>query len=88
MIKFPVDFQDKLKAPKNMNGGYPYSISAYDLMADFSYAALDVEDDWIEKKNVGEHQGRKLKLPKFPKDGAYILGVVNGRLQWIETEEC
>lgn len=88
-IKLPVDFEEKIKTPASNNGsGYPYRISASDLMKNFSYSALDAESDWIEQSNVGVYEGRKLKLPQFPGSGTFVLGCINGRLQWIATEEC
>jgi hypothetical protein len=88
MVKIPIDFEEKVKLGADPNG-YPYRISARDLMADFSYAALDVEDDWVEKISVGSHGGRKIKLPALPKGGGvYLLGCVNGKIDWIEAETC
>lgn len=44
-VKFPVDFEEKVKAPPAVGGGgYPYQISAKDLMEDFTTAALQVDD--------------------------------------------
>ena len=88
-LKLPVDFEAKVKQATSASGaGYPFRISARDLMQNFAYAALDAEDDWIEQGSVGAHQGRKLKLPQLPGSGTYVLGCVNGTVQWIETEEC
>ncbi len=30
----------------------------------------------------------KSVIPKAPNSGTFVLGAVNGTLQWIETEEC
>ena len=43
MIKFPVDFEQKVKLPAGPGGGYPVQISAKDLMRDFRFAALQVD---------------------------------------------
>ena len=44
-MKLPVDFEQKVKLPPQVNGvSYPYRISAKDLMDDFKYAALQVDD--------------------------------------------
>ena len=44
-IKFPVDFERMAKLPPAPDGnGYPYRISAKDLMADFKAAGLLVDD--------------------------------------------
>jgi len=89
-LEFPVDFTDKAKMPANASGtGYPYRISANDLMRDFHYAALDAEDGWIESSD-GPWDGRKLKLPAIPKGSAeqyYILAVSGGTLEWLQYKE-
>lgn len=87
-LKFPVDFTDKAKQAPSANGtGYPYRISANDLMRDFHYAGLIAEDGWIEP-NSGLYDGRKLKLPKVPSgDGMYVLSVTAGEFAWLEFEE-
>ena len=88
MVKIPVNFEEKVKGSTDPTG-YPYRISAKDLMEDFSYAALDAEEGWIEKVSVGNHAGRKLKMPALPKkDGTFLLGCVNGKLDWVEAESC
>ena len=88
-LKLPIDFDEKVKTAPSANGtGYPYRISASDLMANFTYAALIVEDDWVESESSGSYQGRKLKLPELPGGGTHVLGCVDGEIQWIETESC
>jgi len=89
MITFPVDFENKVKSAKSAGGdGYPTQISAADLMKDFAMAALDADDSLVETVRIGEHQSRKLKIPAVPSGGTYVLGAVNGSMQWIATEEC
>ena len=44
MGPLPVNFEAKLKEPKAINGGYPYSIKAEDLMKNFVDAKLEVDD--------------------------------------------
>lgn len=85
---FPVDFTDKAKEPISPGGtGYPYRISANDLMRNFHYAALVAEDGWIEPDS-GLYDGRKLKLPAIPSgDKIYILSVNGGELGWLEYKE-
>jgi hypothetical protein len=89
-MDFPVDFTEKIKLPAQGGGtGYPYRISADDLMRDFYFAALDAEDGWIETTKDSIYTSRKLKLPKLPTgEGLFVLGVSSGELQWIETESC
>lgn len=89
MIDLPIKFDQLAKMPGGAGGtGYPYRISARDLMANFEYAALDADDSWIESTGTSSGQGRKLKLPALPGGGKHVLGCVDGTLQWIETEEC
>lgn len=89
-MDLPVNFANKVTLPKSANGtGYPYRISANDLDKNFAYAALDAHESWIETTNIGEHPGRKLLLPEIPSgEGTYVLGCVNGSVQWIATEDC
>ena len=70
-MSLPVNFEERVRAAPAANGiGYPYRISAADLMANFNY--LD-----------------KNGLPDPPSEsGTYVLGCVDGVIQWIETEDC
>lgn len=88
-IELPVDFTEKAKLPSSVNGsGYPYRISADDLMRDFYYAALDAEDGWIEEAESGSYQSRKLKLPALPSDqGIFFLVANNGNIEWLQYQE-
>ena len=89
MIDLPIKFDQLVKLPGDAGGtGYPYRISAKDLMENFEYAALDADDSWIESTGTSTGQGRKLKLPPLTTGGTHVLGCVDGTLQWIETEEC
>jgi hypothetical protein len=86
----PVDFEERVKRPKSNNGGdYPYAIKARDLMQNFVYAAIDVDETLIEDTTgQGGHRQRRLKIPSAPSSGTHVLGVVDGTIQWIATEEC
>ena len=90
MDKLPVDFEAKARGAKQASGGgYPVQISAADLMKNFAYAALDADPSLIEQTTVqGGHPARKLKIPAVPGGGTYVLGAVDGSLQWIATEAC
>jgi len=85
----PVDFQAKAKEPRKPGGGYPLQLSSEDLMKNFVFAALQAEEGWLEEA-TGQlgHRARKLKLPAINATGTYVLGTVDGTLQWIETEDC
>jgi hypothetical protein len=72
MSNLPVDFQDKAKSAPAIGGaGYPYRISAKDLMQDFVFASLEVDTTahssglaLSESKTTGQggHAGRKISL--------------------------
>jgi hypothetical protein len=93
-MDFPVDFQKKAALPPPADGnGYPYQISARDLMENLKFAALEVEPTTkggIALKETVENGIRKISLviPVMPTTGTHVLGAVNGVLQWIETTEC
>ena len=90
MSKLPIDFEAKARGAKQASGGgYPVQLSAADLMRNFVHAALDADPSLIEQTTgQGGHQGRKLKIPAAPGSGTYVLGAVDGAIQWIATEEC
>ena len=89
-MTLPVDFEAKARGAKQASGGgYPVQISAADLMKNFAYAALDADPSLIEPTTgQGGHAARKLKIPAVPSGGTYVLGAVDGVLQWIATEQC
>jgi hypothetical protein len=84
----PVDFEKKVKLPKGETGGdYPYAIKAADLMQDFVYAALDVDETLI-KDSVGQggHKQRQLKIPALPSDDQPAqLTTQSGSLSWAAS---
>ena len=89
----PVDFRQKVAMPPAVNGnGYPYGISAEDLMRNFIFAAIDVESEQTEPitLQITTVNGvRKISiLLDPPSTGTYVLGSVDGEAQWIATEEC
>ena len=89
-MPLPIDFETKVREPKSASGGgYPVQLSAADLMKNFVHAALDADPSLIETTTgQGGHAGRKLKIPAVPSSGTYVLGAVDGTLQWLATEEC
>jgi len=59
------------------------------LMKNFVFAALDADETLVETiTGQGGHPQRKLKIPAVPSSGTHVLGVVDGTMQWIATEEC
>ncbi|MFZ4536904.1 hypothetical protein [Propionivibrio sp.] len=82
----PVDFEAKAREPVKPAGGSPMQISASDLMKNFVFAGLQLPEDMVdEATGYNGHKARKLKGPS---SGTYVLGCVNGVIQWIETEDC
>jgi len=90
-MRFPVDFNEKAKAAKQVSGGgYPVQLSAADLMKNFKYAAGDFEAESFMITESGDSRkiDLKLKIPDVPGSGTHVLGAVDGVLAWIATEEC
>jgi hypothetical protein len=66
-MNLPVDFEQKVKLPPAVNGrSYPYQISARDLMQDFRYAALQVDETEVSglslQENINADGTRSVKL--------------------------
>jgi hypothetical protein len=61
----PVDFQALAQgAAGTTNRDYPYAIKATDLMRNFVFATLDVEDGLVEETTGAQgHRQRRLKIP-------------------------
>ena len=60
----PVDFEEKVKLPKgNTSADYPYAIKARDLMENFVFATLIVDEGvYEETTGTGGHRQRRLKI--------------------------
>jgi hypothetical protein len=86
----PVDFQQLAQGARGQSGSdYPYAIKATDLMKDFVFATLDIaEGVYEETTGMQGHRQRRLKIPTPPAGGTYVLGSIDGTIQWIETEAC
>jgi hypothetical protein len=83
LTKFPVDFKSKVQ------DGSDISISANDLMLNFSAAFIEIDPTLIsDTVSPTGHTQRRLLLPGVPPSGTVLLGAVDGALQWIQTEEC
>lgn len=92
----PVSFDALAKTAANPAiGGYPYTLKGLDLDKNFTFATADYnESDFTVTQSLGSggHPHRQVSLanplPKAPTTGTYVLGVVEGQLTWVETEEC
>ena len=83
MNNFPVDFQTVVKGGKSTS-----PISSADLMKNFAWAKLVVDDSLVETTTAMGFSAHKFKMPPLPGNGTFVLGAVNGSLQWLSTEEC
>ena len=83
MNNFPVDFQTVVKDGKSTS-----PISSSDLMKNFAWAKLVVDDSLVETTTVMGFSAHKFKMPALPGSGTFVLGAVSGSLSWIATEEC
>jgi len=81
----PVDFQSLAQGAKGKtNADYPYAIKATDLMRNFVFATLDIEDGLFEETTGAQgHRQRKLKIPEVPSgDDPVQLTAEGGSLSW------
>ncbi len=64
MANPPVDFQPLAMGGGNPSGGgYPYQIKARDLMKNFVFATMDVEDNLVEPlPGLSGHTKRRLRI--------------------------
>ena len=87
-MKLPVDFEEKLQLPPAVGGlGYPYRISAADLMLNFNYL-----DQWPKSPGTGDlmyYDGGGWSLLKPPSgSGLHVLTHDGAYPSWTPTEEC
>ena len=87
-MSLPVDFENKVKqAPVVGIKGYPYQISARDLMANFNYL-----DQFPRSPGTGDmmyYDGGGWTLLKPPSgSGLHVLTHDGAYPSWTATEEC
>ena len=87
-MKIPVDFEQKVKMPAQINGrSYPYQISAKDLMDNFRYAALQVDQTPVGglflTEDISISGERTVKL-----DGEAVSGGGGGIHPWKITSNA
>jgi len=89
-MNLPVDFEQLVRGARGATSAdYPYAIKATDLMKNFTYAGLDLDNSLFDViSGQGGHLKRKLKIPPIPQAGTYVLGAVDGAFAWIETQSC
>lgn len=86
--KLPIDFEKKVKQAPSANGtGYPYQLSAGDLMENFKYLL-----DLIPEGGQGDMlfwDGDKWVLLPSPSGGVmHVLSHDGSRPVWVETQDC
>ena len=92
----PLSFESLAKtAPNPATGGYPYALRGVDLDKNFVFATEAFSNDAFvvtTTTGLGGHQQRMVALknpmPALPSTGTHVLGVVEGALAWIATEQC
>lgn len=86
--KLPVDFEKKVKQPPSADGtGYPYRISASDLMENFRFL-LELMPDG-EVGDMLYWDGNAWVLLAAPSGGiTHVLSHNGTRPEWIETQDC
>jgi hypothetical protein len=91
-MQLPVDFKEKLQLPPAVGGlGYPYRISAGDLMLNFKY----LEDLWPKNPGTGDlmyynrlNGWSLLSAPTDLSTSLHVLTHDGAHLSWTPTEEC
>lgn len=86
----PINFESLVKAPQKSSsiGGYPYQLSAKDLMRNFVWSTLHISDRFVESsQGLAGYAARKLKDP-YPEpqaEGQAALISVNGTVTWLDA---
>jgi WD40 repeat protein len=84
----PVDFQALAQgAAGTTNKDYPYAIKATDLMRNFVFATLDIEDGLVEETTGAQgHRQRKFKVPA-PQGESEVEKLVyrDGNFFWVAS---
>ena len=87
-MELPVNFEEKVRLPPSVNGGYPYRISARDLMLNFRFL-MNQMPKGESTNDILIFDGENWALLSGPSPaGTHVLGCVDGVMQWIATEEC
>jgi len=85
-------FKDDLtKKPTGNSGAPPRGISAKDLDENFKKVCVIKDPDRSDEpyKVYYTEDGITLHIfPNIPQSGVYVLGVSDGSLVWIPTQDC
>lgn len=82
--------RDLMSKPGDGSAAPPRSIRAKDLDGNFKKVTLlpDQSENPTYSLEYTKDGILLQILPNAPTSGTYVLGVVNGVMGWIETEEC
>jgi len=87
--QLPVDFEQRVKVPPVVAGrGYPYQLSAKDLMQNFRFLSELVPEGVTDNDLIYFSANKWQILPAPSGNGTFVLGAVDGKLTWMTTEEC
>lgn len=94
-----IKFSDKLGGKDPTQA--PFRIPAKDLDSNFAklrplptdgnarqYAIEETPEGWFLRLFPDAESPALGGLPVAPSSGTYVLGSINGALQWLETESC
>lgn len=85
----PVDFEEKVRLPAAVGGaGYPYRISARDLMLNFRFLMNQMPEPANDNDMIILSGGKWVILDAPSSSGTHVLGCVGGDVQWLATSEC
>ena len=85
----PVDFEEKVRLPAAVGGaGYPYRISARDLMLNFKFLMYQMPVAYNDNDMIILSGGKWIVLAAPSSTGTHVLGCVAGVVQWLATSEC
>lgn len=93
----PLSFDELAKsAGSSSAGGYPYQLKGSDLDKNFVWAACEFVYPLKVTEQIGQfgYTTRIISMitsntiPDPPIIGTWVLGSVNGKLSWLETQSC
>lgn len=87
--KLPVDFEAKAKMPPSpVARGYPYQLSAKDLMANYKYLMKRIPKGASNGDMLIWSGGNWTLLPAPSGSAMFVLSCTGGVVSWTETEDC
>lgn len=88
-MSLPINFEDKVRLPAAVGGaGYPYRISARDLMENFRFLMNQMPAGFLANEMIIFNGEKWVILAAPPSTGTVMLGCVDGEVQWLATLAC